>query len=43
MNTDAFAQVVRAAAADAKPLRIKGGGTKDFYGQSFAGEVLDTR
>ncbi|MFO1200549.1 MAG: glycolate oxidase subunit GlcE [Burkholderiaceae bacterium] len=34
---------VRAASADARALRIRGGGTKDFYGQSFDGEVLDTR
>ena len=34
---------VRAAAADGTPLRIRGGGSKDFYGQSLLGEVLDTR
>ncbi len=33
---------VRAAAADATPLRIRGGGSKDFYGQSLEGELLDT-
>ena len=33
---------VRAAAARATPLCIRGGGTKDFYGQSLQGEVLDT-
>jgi len=32
-----------AAAADGTPLRIRGGGSKDFYGQSLQGEVLDTR
>ena len=26
-----------------KPLRIRGGGTKDFYGQEPAGDILDTR
>lgn len=26
-----------------KPLRIRGGGTKDFYGQTLTGEILDTR
>ena len=26
-----------------RPLRIRGSGTKDFHGQSLAGEVLDTR
>ena len=34
---------IRAAAADATPLRIRGGGSKDFYGQSLQGEILDTR
>jgi len=33
---------VRAAAASATPLRIRGGGSKDFYGQSLQGELLDT-
>ncbi|RZL91064.1 MAG: glycolate oxidase subunit GlcE [Variovorax sp.] len=33
---------VRAAAADATPLRPRGGGTKDFYGDARAGEVLET-
>ena len=32
---------ILAAAADQTPLRIRGGGTKDFYGQSLQGEVLD--
>jgi glycolate oxidase FAD binding subunit len=32
------------AANEAKtPLRLRGGGTKDFYGETFIGEVLDTR
>lgn len=34
---------VRAAAADAIPLRLRGGGTKDFYGQPPHGELLDLR
>jgi glycolate oxidase FAD binding subunit len=34
---------VRSAAATGTPLRIRGGGSKDFYGQSLQGEVLDTR
>jgi len=33
---------VHAAAADATPLRIRGGGSKDFYGRSLPGELLDT-
>jgi glycolate oxidase FAD binding subunit len=32
---------IQAAGADHTPLRIRGGGTKDFYGQSLQGEVLD--
>lgn len=32
---------IQAAAADHTPLRIRGGGTKDFYGQLLQGEVLD--
>jgi glycolate oxidase FAD binding subunit len=34
---------VRQAAADGRVLRLRGGGSKDFWGQSLAGEVLDTR
>lgn len=34
---------VRAAAADARPLRLRGGGSKDFWGAPLSGEVLDTR
>ncbi|RQH04224.1 glycolate oxidase subunit GlcE [Paraburkholderia dinghuensis] len=34
---------VRAATADGRPLRIRGGGTKDWYGQALEGEILDTR
>jgi glycolate oxidase FAD binding subunit len=33
---------IRAAVADKKPLRLRGGGTKDFYGQTLAGDVLET-
>lgn len=38
-----IAERVRAAAADQTPLRIRGGGTKDFHGLALHGEVLDTR
>ena len=31
------------AVRDRAPLRIRGGGSKDFLGQRFEGEVLDTR
>ena len=34
---------IRGAAADRTPLRIHGGGTKDFYGESLAGDPLDVR
>jgi glycolate oxidase FAD binding subunit len=40
---EGFAERVRDAAARKAPLRIRGGGTKDFYGQSLEGDVLDTR
>jgi glycolate oxidase FAD binding subunit len=39
----AFAERISAAAASRQPLRIRGGGSKDFYGRSSVGEVLDTR
>ncbi|MBT0963202.1 glycolate oxidase subunit GlcE [Denitromonas iodatirespirans] len=39
----AWAGQIREAAAHKTPLRIRGGGTKDFYGQSLDGTVLDTR
>lgn len=40
---DQFSQTIRDAAARGVPLRIRGGGTKDFYGGEPRGEVLDTR
>lgn len=36
-------QRIRAAAAARTPLRLRGGGSKDFYGNAPVGEVLDTR
>ena len=33
---------IRAAAAGKTPLRIRGGGSKDFYGHALQGEVLET-
>lgn len=33
---------IRQAAAQGTPLRIRGGGTKDFYGQTLQGEILNT-
>ena len=38
-----FREAIRSAAASRKPLRIRGGGTKDFYGARLEGEPLDTR
>ena len=32
---------IRAATADRTPLRLRGGGSKDFYGESLQGELLD--
>jgi glycolate oxidase FAD binding subunit len=34
---------IRAAAEKTQPLRVRGGGTKDFYGAALDGEVLDTQ
>ena len=34
---------IRASIASRTALRIRGGGTKDFYGEAPRGEVLDTR
>jgi glycolate oxidase FAD binding subunit len=39
----ALAERVRAAAAAGTPLRLRGGGSKDFYGQALTGEILDIR
>lgn len=33
---------IRAAGTDATPLCIRGGGTKDFYGEALHGDFLDT-
>lgn len=38
----AIADRIRTAASTGTPLRIRGGGSKDFYGQSLQGEILDT-
>ena len=39
--THLLAAQVREAAASATPLRIRGSGSKDFYGQSLQGDVID--
>jgi glycolate oxidase FAD binding subunit len=38
-----FREQIRAATARQQLLRIRGGGTKDWYGGPLAGEMLDTR
>ena len=38
-----FAETIREAAARRRAVRLRGGGTKDFYGDALRGEVLDTR
>jgi glycolate oxidase FAD binding subunit len=38
-----FADAIRAGGAGGARVRIRGGGTKDFYGQALEGEILDTR
>ncbi|MEO5660709.1 MAG: glycolate oxidase subunit GlcE [Polaromonas sp.] len=39
--TNEIAAQVREAAATGTPLRIRGGGSKDFYGQALTGKVLE--
>src|SRR5688572_6627316 len=43
MTLDALANTIREAGARGARLRIRGGGTKDFYGGALDGEILDTR
>ena len=38
-----FKSRIAEAGVSKTPLRIRGGGTKDWYGQAPAGEILDTR
>jgi glycolate oxidase FAD binding subunit len=38
-----FAESIREAASRRRSLRLRGGGTKDFYGNEPRGDVLDTR
>ena len=38
-----FRDAIRQAGDSRTPLRLRGGGSKDFYGQALAGNVLDTR
>lgn len=41
-TADDLAQRIREASAARSPLRIRGGGTKDWYGRQPAGTLLDT-
>jgi glycolate oxidase FAD binding subunit len=41
--TEPFQERIREAAASRTPLRLRGGGSKDFYGNVPRGEILDTR
>jgi glycolate oxidase FAD binding subunit len=41
--TASIAERVRTAAAAGQSLRIRGGGSKDFYGQALKGDLLDMR
>src|SRR5688572_29704985 len=38
-----FSETIRKAAAEQTQLRIRGSGSKDFYGLALIGDVLDTR
>ncbi len=38
-----LSETIRAAGRSKRALRLRGGGTKDFYGQALEGDVLDTR
>jgi glycolate oxidase FAD binding subunit len=38
-----LSEQVRVAGGAKRALRLRGGGSKDFYGQALEGEVLDTR
>jgi len=40
---ESFQDRIRDAAARKAPLRLRGGGSKDFYGNAPRGEILDTR
>ena len=42
MSLQALQERIRDAAAEHRPLRLRGGGTKDFYGNEPRGEILGT-
>ena len=41
LSVQALAERIREANASKRKLRIRGGGTKDFYGAAVSGEVID--
>ncbi len=43
MSLERFQEQIRDAAARGAGLRLRGGGSKDFYGGELRGELLDTR
>ena len=43
MTLEQLQEAIRDAAANATPLRLRGGGSKDFYGNEPRGTILDTR
>ena len=43
MSLQTLQERIRDAAGRGAALRLRGGGTKDFYGNALRGEVLDTR
>jgi glycolate oxidase FAD binding subunit len=43
LSLEALQERIREAAARGAALRLRGGGTKDFYGNAPRGEVFDTR
>ncbi len=42
-SLEAFQEAIRGAAGRRAALRLRGGGSKDFYGGEPSGELLDTR
>jgi glycolate oxidase FAD binding subunit len=43
LSLETLSERIRAAVERKTPLRLRGGGSKDFYGNTPRGEVLDTR
>jgi glycolate oxidase FAD binding subunit len=43
LSLESLQGAIRDAAASGAPLRLRGGGTKDFYGNAPRGSIVDTR